>query len=738
MTGRRGSVTILLLLVLCSSVLAAAVVVEAARVHIARKQAQRSADTAAFSALAAYDQDLKDGYGLFYRYDDGSLEKEVRQEMERTLLMTGESAGWRPYDYRMVSLRVQGLYPFTDPQSLRQQILEHMKYRGPMVLAGETVEKLGLFLRVQETARVMEADLSADRLVMRFSQLIQELRALLPVVNGLEDSRLAYYDGFGAKAAEKAYAIRLAEERIRRLDPVTDSEEIAYQEGLLTADRSQVQETVRWLTGALRPVLEANRAALRLIGELIRIRPQAEAAISRAEDLLAKEGHVVEEVDASLREKYGQYRAYLKTGLLEQQAEILRKNVRLLEERIGVLEGLAAGGAAGYRPSVFDTAGYRPLDFQPPQFPGGGERLEGSGPAVTPELIRRLSGRAKACLESLKRSVIVADQGPVAACPGSGSAPASGDEAPAFREGDFESAGEDLGALYGSIGEPAEGGSLIEGIRGGALDVPAAVYESLLINEYVLATFNSRSDGGRPKHALGETEVEYILIGSTSPQTNATLSQLEILAWRTAFNAVSFGYYCLEAVRMIDSAALGLNGLTGIPYPVWKGVLTGLMAVIDGYADTKRLVEAESVMLLKYRLGDTSLAMELQELLTDAGAAPADEAPEAPAAQPPEKTGFKEAGRDLTVDYEDHLRAMLLYRALSGGESRTLGRIQDLVYMNLSQSREAYDPGRHINSVSVEAVFGIKSFFSALGGIRADLGGLPLRQQISVEAVRGY
>lgn len=736
--GRRGSVTVLLLLVLCSSILAVAVVVEAARVHIARKQAQRGADAAAFSALAAYDQDLKDGYGLFYRYDDGSLEEEVQAQLQKTLLMSGETTGWRPYDYRMTSLRVQGQYPFTDPQSLRQQILEHMKYRGPMVLVGETAEKLGLFLRVQETARVMEADLTADRLLMRFSQLVQELQAPLGVVNSLEDSQLVYYDGYGAKAAEKAYAIRLAEERLRRLDPVADSEEIAYQEGLLAADRSQVQETVSWLTGALKPVLEANRTALKLCDELIRLRPQAEAAVNRAEDLLAQEDHVVEEVDASLREKYGQYRAYLQGGLLEQQKEVLLKNVRLLEERIRVLEGLTAGEAHGYRPSVFDNAGYRKADAPPPQYPGDGGRADGAGPAVTPELIRKLSGKAKACLESLKRSVIVTDQGPVASCPGSGSGPVSGAEGPVFREGDFESAGEDLGALYGSIGAPTEGGGLIEGIRGGALDVPSAVYESLLINEYVLTTFNCRSDGGRAKHALEETEVEYILIGSASPQTNATLSQLEILAWRTAFNAVSFGYYCPEIARMIDSAAVGLNGLTGIPYPVWKGVLTGLMALIDGYADTKRLVEAESVMLLKYRLADTSLAMEFQELLSDAGTDPAEAPPEAPSSGSPEKAGFKETGKNLTVDYEDHLRAMLLYRALSGGDSRTLERVQDLIYMNLSQSREAYDPGRHINSVSVEAVFTIKSFFSALGGIRADLDGLPLRQQISVEAVRGY
>lgn len=116
---------------------------------------------------------------------------------------------------------------------------------------------------------------------------------------------------------------------------------------------------------------------------------------------------------------------------------------------------------------------------------------------------------------------------------------------------------------------------------------------------------------------------------------------------------------------MIDSAAVGLNGLTGIPYPVWKGVLTGLMALIDGYADTKRLVEAESVMLLKYRLADTSLAMEFQELLSDAGTDPAEAPPEAPSSGSPEKAGFKETGKNLTVDYEDHLRAMLLYRALS-------------------------------------------------------------------------
>lgn len=723
MKNQRGSVTVMLLLVLSCILIAVMVVVEAGRLRMAKEQAQRAVDQAAFSALASYDQDLKDGYGLFYRYEDGTLAEEVRENLERTLLISDAGSAWRPYDYRIEELAVAGRYPLTDRNSLKHQILEHMKYRGPAILVGEVTEKLGMFLTMQGTARAMKADLAADRQVMKFAACLQELETDLEAVNRFTDSQLSYLDGYGAKAAEKAYQVVLTERQIARLDPLEDAEEISRLQASAETTRYEVAETVRWILGDLEPVLTANRKALTCIETLIRLRPQAEEAIRKAETTLNEEEHTVTEVDEALREKYEQYKAYLNAEGLENAADRLRRNIRLLEDRVTALRNLTSGQVYGPRPSVFDNAGYRPVDFKAPDFPAQ-PGSTGTGGSIGPDLVAKLAKKAAAYLESMKASVVVSDKGPVLQCPGNGSATASAGMAMAGD--DFETAGEDLDSVYGTIGERIDSAEVLDSIVSGALDIPQEAFESLLINEYVLTTFNNRSDGGRDKHALEETEVEYILIGDRRPQVNASCTQLEILAWRTAFNAVSFGYYCPEIARSIEGASVTLNGITGVPFPVWKGVLTGLLAFLDGYADTKRLVEGETVLLFKFRLADTSLARELEDLLGGT------------AEGTPESGGAKSAPRNAEVDYEDHLRAMLLYRSLGGGEAQILDRVQDLIYMNLSSVREAYNPEQHIGCIEADAAFSIKSLFQALGRLGTDLPDLPGRPRLHVAGARGY
>lgn len=735
MKAQKGSITVMLILVLCAILMTVTLVVETARIKIAENQAKRAVDTALFSALASFDQDAKDEYGLFYRYGTKGLDAEMQEAVEKSLLITDGSSAWHPYEFQIKSLQVRTLFPLTDRDSIRHQILEYMKYRGPVELVGDVVEKLGAFFSMQSTARVMKEDMAVDQKIKRLADEINALQALMPTVTGYSDTKLRSFNGYAKTIAEKAMQLETLEREADALDPLEDAGEIADIRNRMDALHQNMTEAGEALLDEITPVRDANRSALEICRELKQLGPEIERAIASAEAALDQEKHVNPEVAADLTKKYEAYRKYCNTAFLEDMAEALQNNAALLEPKCELLEQLLGGGISGYNPPVFSQTGYQSVSFDPPQYPGSPPRPENGQVNLTPAVIAKLLNTVRGYIQEIKNSVWVDDHGPIMNCPGNRFSAAQGD-IPEVAGDDYDSANDALTSIYDSVGKPVDSDSLIDALAQGTLEVSDDIYDALLVNEYVLMTFNSREDGGRGAHTLQETEVEYVLVGNSNPQTNASLSQLEMIAWRTVFNAVSFSFYCPEISKNIDGASAGLNALTGIPYPVWKGVITGLLSFLESYADTKRMVEGESIHMFKFRLSDTSLATEFRDLLSESGfndvekKAGTETNPPNPAKSSPQK--------DLMVDYEDHLRAMLLYRSLLGQSDTTLCRIQDLIYTNIRQVRGEYDPAKHFNFIEADAQFTIKSFFPNLSGIRIQADGIPLRHTIHVECGRGY
>ncbi len=735
MKVEKGSITVMLILVLCAILMAVTLVVETARIKIAENQAKRAVDTALFSALASFDQDTKDEYGLFYRYGTKELGAEVREAVEKSLLINDGTSAWHPYAFQIKSLKVRTLFPLNDQESIKHQIVEYMKYRGPVTLVGDVMDKLGAFFSMQSTARVMKADMAVDRKIKRLADEIKAVQELMPTVTGYSDAKLRSFNGYARTVAEKAMQLETLEREADDLDPLEDAGEIADIRNRMDALRENMNDAGQALLDEITPVLEANRLALEICRELKQLGPEIEQAIGSAESALNQEEHVNPEVRADLEKKYEDYRQYCSTAFLKDMEGALENNVALLEPKVALLERLLGGGTSGYNPSAFSQAGYQSVSFDPPTYPGSPENPETGPVDVTPESILRLLSTVNDYIEEIKTSLWVEDKGPILNCPGNRFSEVE-ETVPAAAGNDYDGANDTLTSIYDSVGQPVDSDSLIDSLGKGTLNASDEIYDALLVNEYVLSTFNSREDGERDTHTLKETEVEYVLVGSRNPQINASVSQLEIIAWRTVFNAVSFAYYCPEISKRIDGASAALNALTGVPYPVWKSVITGLLSFVESYADTKRMIEGESIPMFKFRLNDTSLATECRELFPDAGSEASGK--KAEVGKTSSNLGENPVSRDLMVDYEDHLRAMLLYRSLLGQSDTTLCRIQDLVYTNIRQVRGTYDPSKHFNFIEADAQFTIKSFFPNLSGIRFQTDGIPMRHTIHVECGRGY
>ncbi len=740
MKSHRGSITVMLILVLCAILMAVTLVVEVARVRIAEGQARRAVDTAIFSALAAYDQDTKDDYGLFYRYGTDGLKDEIQSAVEKSLLINDGSSSWHPYEYNVEAMDVRILFPLNDTESLRHQIVEHMKYRGPAELIGDTAEKLKAFFSMQSTAKVMKADLAVDMKIKKLSELINQLKDRMGTVSGYTDSELGNFNGYAMRVAGMAMNIKSMEKKIDKiksqweaLSP-EDAEMLASLQDHADSARDEMQTAGESLLNEIETVLTANTNALEICKELKRLGVEIERAIGNAESVMSKDENVIPGVQKDLKEKYAEYRQYTNVKDLDVIIRALESNVSLLEPKREMLRDLLAGTAPGGRPSAFETLGYKTTKFAHADYSTNQEKGTGTAVNITPETVYKLMAVAKSIKEKLERTVGTTDRGSVQSCRGNSFSEA--EETPLISSGNsYEAANDTLSSAYGQIGKDVDSRELMDGLADGTLKLGKEAFESLLINEYVLATFNNREEGGRAKHVMKETEVEYVLVGSQNPQVNAAVSQLEIIAWRTVFNTVSFGYCCPEITRAIDSAAAVLNGATGVPYPVWKGIITGLLALVESVLDTMTLFEDESIAMLKFRVEDTSFLFQIKELAAELGIKPT-------ANFDAEKNSNEKLGgmpaKNLKVDYEDHLRAMLMYRSLLGQEQVILRRIQDLIYTNISDSRGEYDSSIHFNFIEVDAKLSIKSFFPSISAINAHLDGVPMRHVLNVECGRGY
>ena len=179
----EGAISIFLCIVLLVMLILAGVLVEGTRLNFSKTQVENALDSSSKSALANYNYKLKELYGLMALSDDDEeiLKDGIMYYLERTLMVKGVeddekislldffgfngSENIPPldlYDYRVEDLKVNAIYNLSEPEVLRAQILEYMKYRGPKALATGLMDKFMIFGGFKKQADVLNEKLDVD------------------------------------------------------------------------------------------------------------------------------------------------------------------------------------------------------------------------------------------------------------------------------------------------------------------------------------------------------------------------------------------------------------------------------------------------------------------------------------------------------------------------------------------------------------------------------------------------
>lgn len=190
----KGAVSIFLVIILIPTMLLSAVLIDGARMQSARAMTQEAADLAAASALAAYNVDLKETYGLFAIADKDDVESIYKESLSATLMASGitDDADYADriwellksqaglgnpykgqsflnlYDFQVDEAAVTPMYSLANTAVLENQMVEYAKYRG-VYIAADRMELISKFSEMKkqaqenaEASEVMEERMEVD------------------------------------------------------------------------------------------------------------------------------------------------------------------------------------------------------------------------------------------------------------------------------------------------------------------------------------------------------------------------------------------------------------------------------------------------------------------------------------------------------------------------------------------------------------------------------------------------
>lgn len=164
----RGSITVFICIVMSVLIPLCCILTDIARYSMAEKQAENALKLTVESVLAAYDRQLKEQYGLFALYprDKEAIENEIYELLSRNLNIGAAADGVSDlYDFKIRNIEVITFYNLTEPQVLKQQIAEFMKYRAPIQAVQEFYEKLKIMKGLMKEADMVEKKIEVEKLM---------------------------------------------------------------------------------------------------------------------------------------------------------------------------------------------------------------------------------------------------------------------------------------------------------------------------------------------------------------------------------------------------------------------------------------------------------------------------------------------------------------------------------------------------------------------------------------------
>lgn len=163
--NRRGSISVMLSIILIAALSLNSSLIELAKYHSMKRVYKEMSENAAFSLLAQYDRDLYENFG-FLALEQGVGNEELAQylQMNLTGMDSGLSLNNADILADVTNVNVAGVYPLSQKDVYKTQMMEFGAYRAPLSLINNT-------LNIEDT----------------LNALIEELQGALPMLEMFEE-----------------------------------------------------------------------------------------------------------------------------------------------------------------------------------------------------------------------------------------------------------------------------------------------------------------------------------------------------------------------------------------------------------------------------------------------------------------------------------------------------------------------------------------------------------------------
>ena len=199
----RGSVTIFVCIILAVIIPFSMVFIDLCRYRLAVKQVETALKTCGESMLAAYDRPLREQFGLMALYprDEASINEEVFELLSQNLNEGSSLTGTSDlYGFKVRKVEAIPFYNYTETFVMDQQVAEFMKYRAPVQVVQEFVEKIKIMVGLMKESDMIEKKMGLDR-------LMNDIRSTLVNVHFMINEKLGGFNPASGSSTLKETAL---------------------------------------------------------------------------------------------------------------------------------------------------------------------------------------------------------------------------------------------------------------------------------------------------------------------------------------------------------------------------------------------------------------------------------------------------------------------------------------------------------------------------------------------------
>ncbi|MCL7748014.1 hypothetical protein [Halalkalibacter alkaliphilus] len=190
----KGSVSIFFIIIIVPIFLFNAVLIDYARILAADKQSEYAIQSAVRSAMASYDSDLRE-FGLFgvKKEDVDYFEEILRANLqtvdlsEESIVLNNNSGAFQFIDPKVEDFNLDLDRELAHPEILRHQILEEMKYKAPVEIIKELLEKFNFISKaMKETSTFINTVSEIEKDFDKREQKLDDIRFPIELKEPLE------------------------------------------------------------------------------------------------------------------------------------------------------------------------------------------------------------------------------------------------------------------------------------------------------------------------------------------------------------------------------------------------------------------------------------------------------------------------------------------------------------------------------------------------------------------------